>query len=677
MIGILSLALLLAGCGDVINSSNAGENSSSENATSSSNSTASSSNSESSSSENSSSSEQPSSSENPSSSDGSSSSDSSSSSSSSKEEEKTISLETALSDISKLQKEELDNAASVQYSVLDGGTSVNNYTDQTYTNYLDGSTTSEGTYSRVVDGSTTVNDTFRTIATRIIDVYEDEEDSTKTNSFDMFVKVTDYDKPWNSPEAYQDSASKQFIVNSEEEAAASGLSSSQYILNSDFELNAAANLSAKLYNYVAGDIASNAYAEQAGANKFVYTVNDEGNITYNLDCNYSYDEDGQRISGELKVEYTVNKEKTRLLSYETSTKTTYTRINDSSDTAYSILRQSGSITYGNKTEAFGSDVIDPNEYFLSNVSELQLKAKDVNWKINDVGDDKTVSATTSTIYGYAKTYEPTKALYTELTPYATSNEDIVKIETYNGSDHFEVVAAGTVDLTFCYYARRESGVYYLNTIKYEGLIVKDIAIESLNFSPVVGHKDTSMLTGQTYTFRYYTSPSKAITEEVEATSSREKVATVKVTDSGEIEITALSQGEVTITLASKKDPTIKTEKTFYVINSKTRFANFLTSNTFLCDKYKNIYGYTVTLAFSSDGTCTRTTTQTDGTVTTDTFSWELVGNEFELDDYSSSWRNWDEGRISSFYDSSTKEWSLGLTLEYDGDLSTMEFYVVK
>ena len=668
LVGILSLALLLAGCGDVVNSSSEGkENSSSE--------TSESSSANASSSSESSSGESSSESDHSSSEDSSSSQDSSSSSSSSQEEDKSISLEDALSEISKLQKEELNNAASVQYKKVEGTSVITNTTEETYTNYLDGSTTSVGTYKRDENGTNKVNDTFKSIATSIEETYEDAEDSSKTNVFNMFVKVTGYEKEWNNGSAYKDSASKVFIVNTEEEATEAGLSSGQYILYKDLKANASANLSSKLYNFIAGNISESIYAQQAGISKVTPVALENGDIYYCINCNYSYNEDGEKVETTIKAEYTLNKEKTRLLTYGTSLKVNYSRIDDESDSDYSLIEDSGTITYGTKADGFGSDVLDPEDYFLNKVSSINLKVKDHYWNISDVKDN-TVSESNLTIYGYAKDYLPTKTLDTQLTAYASSDESVIKVDDQG---NFEIVGEGAAELTFCYYAKREStGAYYLATIKSEEITVSAIKITSIKFSSTsdIGNRSASLLTGQEYTWRYTTEPSKAIGEEVVATSSSDSKLAVEVIGNGEIKLIGKGQGEVTITLSSKDDPTVTTSKTFYVIKGNTNFVNFLTNEerTFALFNYPTSYGYTaVSLKFATDGTCTRTITYSNGSTGEDTFSWELVGNEFEFDDFSSDFKNWEEGRIGMMYENG-QQIGLGLTLECgEPDNSTMYF----
>lgn len=645
LIGVLSLAILLAGCGTTNSSENSSNNPQSSD----------SSVNENSSKESSVSSESSISSE--------------SSSSSSSIDDNSISFENALAEIAKLQKEELNNAASVTYKNVDSSTSIVNTTEQVYTNYLDGSSSSKGTYKRLVDGKLETSDTFKTVATKVTDAYEDETDSSKTNEFDMFVKVTDYSNPSKNPQAYQDSASKLFIVDTDAEATAAGLSSSQYILSSDFQANAAANLTGNLYNFVGGNIVENMYVAQTGKKSVTPVTLENGDIYYNIDVTYSYTESGETVTTQLKAEYTMNSTKTRLISYDCLNKVTYSRDGDSTDQAFSSLRESGTITYGTKTDGFGDDVINPNDYFLTSVSSVKLTAKDSYWKVHDV-EDLTVSSSYSTIYGYANKYEPANTVYTQLTASSSSNEDVIKVDDQG---NFEIVGAGTADLTYEYYAKRETtGAYYLTSITVSGVTVTKAQITSISFSSTsdIGNRSTSLLSGKTYTWRYATEPSSTMNEPITATSSKEDVATVEVSASGELTITTLKQGLVTITLASADDPTVKVEKTFYVINAAMNFTNFLTQHTF---KHTSIWGYSVTLKFSADGTCERVQTITDsGKEYTDTFNWELDGNEISFSDFSSSWKNWDEGRISMFLNDG-KVGALGLTLECDSDSSTMEF----
>ena len=195
----------------------------------------------------------------------------SSSVSSSSIDDGSLSFEEAYNEIAKAQKSELNNAQSVIYHNESSSATIKNKINQTYTNYEEGSTTSEGTYTYSVEGKEDQVDTFKTISTSTVDKYENGDDF---DSYRMFVEVTDFDKDLGVTDNYQDSASKKFIINSEEDVG--NLNAGEYILAKDFEANAAANLTSKLANFLAGDIMGNDYVIQTGLNKVKPTQKETG-----------------------------------------------------------------------------------------------------------------------------------------------------------------------------------------------------------------------------------------------------------------------------------------------------------------------------------------------------------------------------------------------------------------
>ncbi len=409
------------------------------------------------------------------------------------------------------------------------------------------------------------------------------------------------------------------------------------------------------------------YVEQTGKSKVKPVTLENGDIYYDIDVSYSYTESGETVTTQIRAQYTMNSTKTRLLSYNCLNKVVYARVNDPTDQAISSLEESGTITYGTKADAFGEDVINPEDYFLTSVSDVKLTVKDSYWKVSDVVDLK-VSTSCVTVYGYANTYLPEKTVYTQLTAVGSSN---LKVFSVDDQGNFEVVGAGTADLTFEYYAKRDTGVYYLTTITVDGVTVEKSQIESISFSSSsdIGNRSTSLLSGNSYSWGYSVTPSKAMSEPISATSSNENVLAVEVSDSGVLTLTAKKQGIATITLASEDDPTISITKTFYVLNSAMNFTNFLTGRTFT---HTSIWGYTVTLNFSADGTCERIVASSETEKYTDSFNWEIEGNEITFSDFTSSFKNWDSGRINMILENN-KATKLGLTFECDSDSSTMVF----
>ena len=319
----------------------------------------------------------------------------SSSVSSSSIDDGSLSFEEAYNEIAKAQKSELNNAQSVIYHNESSSATIKNKINQTYTNYEDGSTTSEGTYTYSVEGKEDQVDTFKTISTSTVDKYENGDDF---DSYRMFVEVTDFDKDLGVTDNYQDSASKKFIINSEEDVG--NLNAGEYILAKDFEANAAANLTSKLANFLAGDIMGNDYVIQTGLNKVKPTQKETGEWEYLIQFEYSSKDDGITTTYLTKAQYTLSQDKSQLLSFNTLNKTTYAR--EGEESAYSLYEESGEIIYGDKAKEMGNDVLNVDNYFLTDVLSVRLEAV-AGFKTITVGDDLTIK-----LIDYDSLYIPCK-----------------------------------------------------------------------------------------------------------------------------------------------------------------------------------------------------------------------------------------------------------------------------
>lgn len=523
-----------------------------------------------------------------------------SSSSQSSEDDGIVTFSAAYDEIAALQKAELNNASSTSYRYENSTSRLSHVTEQTYTNYIDGSTSSVGTYKYINNEKNEVEaeDTFNTVATTEIDTYEIDGIQT---SYNMFVQVTDYAKNKGKTYEFQDSASKLFIINSESEAG--NLEDGDYILASDFAANASCNLTAKTANFLANNLMSSYYVTAKG---FTVTPQSDGSLLYSVTNSYSYTEDGVITENTVSMKYTMDSNKEKLLTCELSNRVDYTTENNPEDTTYSLIKYSGSLTYGDKT-AFevGGNVIDPEKYFLTTVVTAKLKAMDANWNIIDV-DTSAISETCSKLYGFADSFSPTKAMDTQLIPVSSSNEEAVKYDESEGV--FKIVAAGTTNLTFSYY-KKTNGVY-----KESKVLIKDVTIvvasaESITWGATYyTNQQYSLEVGESYTWNYSVKPSKA-PQNITATSSDPDVLEVEV-ELGKITITAKKEGEATVTLTSIDVPSVSSTKSFYVFDDSDH-ASILTDNSFFCsyigsvrvsDTYYSVANFEITVTFAKDGT---------------------------------------------------------------------------
>lgn len=576
--------------------------------------------------------------------------------SSSSEDDGIVTFSDAYDEIAVLQKTELANASSTTYRYESSTSRLSHITEQTYTNYTDGSTSSAGTYTYKDNetGEVEAEDTFNTVATTEIDTYE--IDGVQT-SYNMFVQVTDYKKNLGKTYDFQDSASKVFIINSE--ADVGNLEDGEYILAKDFAANASCNLTAKLANFIANNAMSSYYVTAKG---FTVVPQTDGSLLYSMTNSYSYTEDGVITKNTLSIQYTMDAAKEKLLTCEFSNRIDYTNEDDEADCDYSIIKYSGALTYGEKQSSFGDDVINPDQYFLTTVLDVKLMARDRNW--NTVNVDKTkISQTCTKIYGFASSYSPTKAMDLQLAPLSSSNEDVVKYDEDEGV--FEIVGVGTTNLKFSYY-RKVNGVYKETFFAVNDVTIIAATAESISWGvSSYLYQNYGLEAGETYTWKYSVSPSEA-PQNVTVTSSDPDVLEASVDALGTVTLKAKKEGEATITLTSTDDENVSASKSFYVL-ADSDYTTFLTGNTFQYSDYNHIY---VTMKFNSDGSGTAEMTQyTDSTKTevkgTDscTFTWTLDGTTITFKKLKIGSWNIEEGIILRFIEKDGKPFGFVLNDE--------------
>lgn len=602
---------------------------------------------------------------------GSSNSSSGDNSSSDIEDDK-ISVEDAYYQIAKAQAQELGGASSTHFETESKGSRLTNSTSETYTTYADGSTSSSGTYTRKEEGKDDVTSTFKRFAGKQTDTYEIDGEN---QSYDMFVQVADFSDDSSSNSSYSDSASKKFIVASEDDIG--NLEEGEYILASDFGLYASANLTAKLANFLASNVVGNVYAEQCGATKVLYKLDSENNWNYSLSYSYDYNESGQNVATVVSLSYVLSFDHTRLLSYSTLNQVTYTNTEDPTDFSVSSLKESGSIEYGTRTETMGPDVLNPDDYFLQSVTEVALNARmATDWtkyaKVEYKDGGYALSTSYSQIYGLANTYTPSKALSLDLSPTASSNEDVIALE----DGIFVIKGEGSADLTFSYYRKMPStGVYKLTSIKAKSVTIAAAKAEKIDFvskGDIYLHQGLAI--GSTYTWNYRVTPAQA-DQAVNVASSSEDILEASFATNGTITLKPKAEGAVTVTLTSTSEPSVSASKTFYVLPDMD-FASFLSNHTFT---NTNPYGTTRVLTFDGEGNGTaKVSSSSSSTSVTDTFSYTLSGSEITFDyDSSSGLSSFEDGRIIARLDEKTGEYlGLGIAIA-SSDYSTFVYSIVE
>lgn len=544
--------------------------------------------------------------------------------------------------VSSFTNAEANDAKNVTIQTVTQSGTIIDKTVENITQYSDNTSSSSGTYTRTIKGEETFSTTYKTIKTKTVDKYNIDG---SVYSYDMYTEVTDYDSDETPTANYKDSGVKKFIVDTDEEAEEAGLSSDQYILSDNLAIETSANSTGKLATFIADFIYSNVYLTQLGLTSFAVTYDaDQELFYYSLNATYSYDGDlGNTVQEDLVVDYTTNKDKTRLESYNCDYMVTYKSKSDATDQYVSKSVINAVIEYGDKASEKASDILNPDNYFLTKVKEIGLLARNSNF--DDVSvDANAIPLNCSYIFGYAKTYSPKKALDVNITPISSSNSEVVQL-TDDG--RFQILATGTTTLTFGYYEKVDGVYTYVN--KGVDVTITDAKVEKITFNSKINpYFSSSLVEGKSYSWDISVSPSKA-SKAITATSSDESVLKVSVDEKNNLVIDALKEGKATITVTSVATPEITETKEIYVLSSSYDYNSYLLNNSFL---YDGPWGFTYTITFSNDGTGERIQYVKDsGETYTDTFKWTLEGTVIKFSDWSyEDSNNFETGTIFKFVD---------------------------
>ncbi len=548
----------------------------------------------------------------------------------------------AYNQVSSFTNAEANDAKNVTIQTVTQSGTIIDKTVENITQYSDNTSSSSGTYTRTIKGEETFSTTYKTIKTKTVDKYNIDG---SVYSYDMYTEVTDYDSDETPTANYKDNGVKKFIVDTDEEAEEAGLSSDQYILSDNLAIETSANSTGKLATFIADFIYSNVYLTQLGLTSFAVTYDaDQELFYYSLNATYSYDGDlGNTVQENVVVDYTTNKDKTRLESYNCDYMVTYKSKSDATDQYVSKSVINAVIEYGDKASEKASDILNPDNYFLTKVKEIGLLARNSNF--DDVSvDANAIPLNCSYIFGYAKTYSPKKALDVDITPISSSNSEVVQL-TNDG--RFQILTTGTTTLTFGYYEKVDGVYTYVN--KGVDVTITDAKVEKITFNSKINpYFNSSLVEGKSYSWDISVSPSKA-SKAITATSSDESVLKVSVDEKNNLVIDALKEGKATITVTSVATPEITETKEIYVLSSSYDYNSYLLNNSFL---YDGPWGYTYTITFSKDGTGKRIQYVKDsGEIYTDTFKWTLEGTVIKFSDWSyKDSNNFETGTIFKFVD---------------------------
>ncbi len=500
--------------------------------------------------------------------------------------------------------------------------------EETYEMFDDYSSFSQGIISRREEGKDDESDTF---VRRSMVVTDKIEDNGEVYSYPMFAQITDYTDDVIDNNSYRDSASKVYIVNSEEDAINGGLSSSSYILASQYPVQSSAKVAYDALIFTASNIAESIYVSQLGKQTFSY-IKTEESFTLSFNANYSYNgdwDDGDTIYSVINVELKFSSDLSQLL------KANYTYTMDdvaSSDpddhylTGYTI---ESSVTFDER-EAVREGITNANDYFLAKAEDVEIIASMDGNRVTIDADS--IPANASYLWGKAKAYSPSLATNLDLISYGSSNEDVIEFD--NG--YFYVKSTGIATLSFLYYEKGDDGVYRKTIIEKEVTIVTPEAT-GISFSYNYDVEDNTLLKDKTYIWGTYVSPSKA-DQRITASSSDTSILEVSVNEDNDLVILAKEVGEATITITSVANPSLSAKKTLKVMNGDQDFNSIISSKTYgFLYSWAGQQQYTFTMTFDGSGHGTRVQYVFDtGKTYVDEFDYTIEENVI-------SFSNWTEG----------------------------------
>lgn len=434
----------------------------------------------------------------------------------------------------------------------------------------------------------TITDTYQQRSQVQTDKIEDPE-TKDVDDYKMFYHVENYVNDAYKSNDYKDVTSKLFIL----PEADSSLDESTYLVEEDVPLALTFQLGATLYNYVHTFI-TDPQISQTGIDSFTLEKQEGNEATYKTNIAYSYNGDmGDVVDITIDLSFTIDLEKDYLLAvdYENTNKSYF--LGEEDDAAIVTSALEAELTYGEKTSSEAA-LIDANDFFLSNVEDVKI--------LNEAREEvpaTNVPKKTSFIFALPSVYTPSQTVGLDeysLSPVSSTDTAVVKLD----AGYFEVVSSGTTTLTWSYFGL-DNGVYREKRVSKTITINEFDPVESITIPTYdLSLNNYSLVVGNSVSLTLGVAPATAKLD-FTVTSSDAEVASATINEKT-LTITALKEGETTITVASKENPEIKDEVTIKVVAPSTEdaYLDLLLTHKFV---YTNIYsGATYTLYFSEDGT---------------------------------------------------------------------------
>lgn len=491
------------------------------------------------------------------------------------------------------------------------------------------SSASTGTVVRTIDGKEDKNDTF---VKRNAVINEKYEVNGEVNTYPMFAQIVDYENENMGGNDYKDSAKKNFIFESDDEATAAGLSKGQYVTATDLLESTSTSVAYDLASYISSYLITNVYVPQTGIDTFSYSKDSNGNVSYICIVNYSVtnDEDFNDTQYHtINIQFVTDAEQTKLISTAVNYDFADMREGEEEDAYFNEVHWDATPEYGTRKDV-PSDAIDVSNYFLQEITDIELYTRENN---NAAVDPNNIiySNDYTYLFANAKSYKPAKAVDISITGAGSTNSDVIN---FTDDGYFEIVGPGTTSLSFVYFGKDSDGVYREKTFNKTVTVVapNPDKIRVTVIKPEIA--DNTLQIGQTYTFSVYVTPIKATQDIVIDSNSNPNVLSASIDKDNNVTITALTSGQSTITFKVNGYESVTASMTFIVASADIDLATIITQKTYLCDL--SSYGYTFSLKFNTDGTGERIQhINNSGKDYTDTFTYTISNNKITF----SSWSN--------------------------------------
>lgn len=518
--------------------------------------------------------------------------------------------------------------------------------------YSDETSFATATLKSEYESGTVYNNSYKRLATTR--TYEGQK---------VFYLVTDYENEDLLPGIWYDSAYRLPVV-SNGDSSGDGVS---YLLESSLPGQLSKQATLLVNQFIQANLTGNQNLQGISINATV--VNKDDKTTYVLDdFTYSFDDEG--ILNEISISFEIVVKDGRMTSAKTVYEATQSR--GSSDVYVNTLETTYELSYGDRAlSTTNANIIDPEDYFLSEVNEVQA------YIYGDLGDKEIVNVNNLPLGEYvhieAKDYAPAKAIDIELYPVSTSNSNVIAIE----GDVFETVGQGNATIV----VESQTGVVFELDV---GVNIPPVqGISYIDSSSAIQNEDDvrTLYVGYTYdSINIFVRPSSASLDDLSFEISDPSVLNVEEVGRGDgyieysYEVLALNDSEkVSVTFFSLTNEEIKTtveyrlatpltdeQLTEKIINNTYRWDNFMSDGAYafmtatapnhMKLEYYNGDGThycTVTLDFEIDGMNVIVT----NCVSTATGEVNFIFNsgEITLDGNKITLRYNDTSRVNHFY----------------------------